>query len=121
MPEEEFLVLQMHELLSWLNHRQVLTILIVAQHGILGDMKSPLDLSYLSDTVLLLRYFEAGGVVRQAISVVKKRFGPHERTIREYKIQARGISLGPPLTEFHGILSGIPNFSGTARKLLPNN
>jgi circadian clock protein KaiC len=120
MPEEDFLVLQMHELLGWLNHRHVLTILIVAQHGILGDMKSPLDLSYLSDTVLLLRYFEAGGMVRQAISVVKKRFGPHERVIREYKIQARGISVGPPLTEFHGILSGIPSFSGTSRKLLPN-
>jgi circadian clock protein KaiC len=118
MPEEQFLVLQMHDLLSWLNHHGVLTILVVAQHGILGDMKSPIDLSYLSDTVLLLRYFEAVGEVRQAISVVKKRVGPHERAIREYRFCETGIDVGPPLADFHGVLTGVPNFTGRSSKLM---
>lgn len=118
MPEEQFLVLQMHDLLSWLNQHGVLTILVVAQHGILGDMKSPIDLSYLSDTVLLLRYFEAIGEVRQAISVVKKRVGPHERAIREYRFCESGIDVGPPLADFHGVLTGVPNFTGRPSKLM---
>jgi circadian clock protein KaiC len=120
MPEEQFLVLQMHDLLGWLNHHDVLSILVMAQHGILGDMKSPIDLSYLSDTVLLLRYFEAQGEVRQALSVVKKRFGPHERTIREYRFCATGIEVGPPLVDFHGVLTGVPSFTGGSGELLPS-
>jgi circadian clock protein KaiC len=114
MPEEEFLVLQMHEMLSWLNRQGVLTIVVMAQHGVLGDVRTPIDISYLSDTVLLLRYFEAGGRVRQALSVVKKRVGPHERAIREFKLDASRIAVGPPLTEFHGVLTGVPRFAGDA-------
>jgi circadian clock protein KaiC len=120
MPEEHFLILQMHDLLGWLNQQGVVTILVMAQHGILGDMKSPIDLSYLSDTVLLLRYFEAQGEVRQALSVVKKRIGPHERAIREYRLCETGVEVGPPLTDFHGVLTGVPNFKGGSRKLLPS-
>ncbi|MBV8166718.1 MAG: AAA family ATPase, partial [Alphaproteobacteria bacterium] len=112
MPEEDFLVLQMHEMLSWLNRQGVLTIVVMAQHGVLGDVRTPIDISYLSDTVLLLRYFEASGQVRQALSVVKKRVGAHERAIREFKLDASRITVGPPLSEFHGVLTGVPRFAG---------
>jgi circadian clock protein KaiC len=108
MPEEQFLIMQMHELLSYLNHRGVLTILILAQHGIVDRMRSPVDLSYLSDTVLMLRYFETGGSFKQAVSVVKKRSGAHERVIREFRIGPSGIHVGQPLIEFHGIFTGTP-------------
>jgi circadian clock protein KaiC len=121
MPEEQFLVLQLHELLSWLNRHGVLTLVVMAQHGVLGDMRAPMDVSYLSDTVLLLRYFEAGGMVRQAISVVKKRVGEHERAIREFKLTPHGIVIGPPLTDFHGVLTGVPSFSGKPAALLATN
>jgi circadian clock protein KaiC len=120
MPGEHFLILQMHELLSYLNHQGILTLLVMAQHGILGDMKTPTDLSYLSDTVLLLRYFESGGEVRQAISVVKKRIGPHERSIREYRLSSKGVEVGPPLMDFHGVLTGVPEYIGKSRRLLPS-
>jgi circadian clock protein KaiC len=109
MPEEQALVLHMHELLQYLNRQGVTTFLTVAQHGLVGDMKSPVDVTYLADTVILLRYFEAVGRVRRAISVVKKRTGAHEDTIREYLIGEDGITLGEPLIGFQGILRGVPN------------
>ena len=118
MPEERFLVLQMHELLSALNQLGVITILVLAQHGLMGPMQTPLDLSYLSDAVLMLRYFEAEGRVRRAISIVKKRSGTHEDAIREFRLTAQGVKVGPPLTDFQGILSGVPNYRGKARPLL---
>ncbi|RAK51464.1 ATPase domain-containing protein [Phenylobacterium deserti] len=108
MPGEHALILHMHELLQYLNRRGVTTFLTVAQHGLVGDMKTPVDITYLADTVVLLRYFEDRGRVRRAISVVKKRTGHHEETIREYQIDRNGITLGPPLTDFQGILRGVP-------------
>jgi circadian clock protein KaiC len=108
MPEEQSLVLHMHELLQYLNRQGASTFLTVAQHGLVGDMKAPVDVTYLADTVILLRYFEARGRVRRAISVVKKRTGAHEDTIREYRIDNRGITLGDPLMNFQGILRGVP-------------
>jgi circadian clock protein KaiC len=112
MPEEQALVLHMHELLQYLNRQGATTFLTVAQHGLVGDMKSPVDVTYLADTVILLRYFEARGRVRRAISVVKKRTGSHEDTIRELKIDGRGITLGEPLTGFQGVLRGVPSLVG---------
>jgi circadian clock protein KaiC len=112
MPEENALILHMHELLQYLNRQGAATFLTVAQHGLVGDMKSPVDVTYLADTVILLRYFEAVGRVRRAISVVKKRTGAHEDTIREYRIGSDGISLGAPLTEFQGVLRGVPTMIG---------
>ncbi|HEY0142212.1 MAG TPA: ATPase domain-containing protein [Thermoanaerobaculia bacterium] len=109
MPEERFLTIQMHELLSYLGKHGVATLLVVAQHGLLGDrMMSPVDVSYLADCVILLRYFELAGEIRKAVSVVKKRSGAHERAIRPLAISQEGLVVGPPLTEFHGILSGTP-------------
>jgi circadian clock protein KaiC len=112
MPDERFLILQMHELLSYLGQQGVLTILVLAQHGLVGPMDTPLDISYLSDAVLMLRYFELAGTVRRALSVVKKRSGKHEHTIREFRLSSTGISLGPPLTKFSGIFSGNPRYTG---------
>ena len=112
MPGEHALVLHMHELLQYLNRKGATTFLTVAQHGLVGDMKSPVDVTYLADTVILLRYFEAKGRVRRAISVVKKRTGAHEDTIREYRIDGRGISLGDPLVNFQGVLRGVPTLVG---------
>ena len=108
MPEERQLILHMHELLQYLNRRGVSTFLTVAQHGLVGDMKAPVDVTYLADTVILLRYFEAMGRVRRAISVIKKRTSAHEDTIREYRIHSGGITLGEPLTGFQGVLRGVP-------------
>lgn len=113
MPEERFLIIQLHELLSYLGHKGVVTFLIVSQHGMLGSMmQTPVDTSYLADSVVLFRYFEAKGEMRQAISVIKKRSGRHERTIREFRMDDSGLHVGAPLREFHGILSGIPTFHG---------
>ncbi len=112
MPEEHFLILHMHELLQFLNWQGVATFLTVAQHGLVGDMKSPVDVTYLADSVLLLRYFEAVGQVRRAISVLKKRTGAHENTIREFSIGNGGLSIGPPVDSFHGVLGGIPQLVG---------
>jgi circadian clock protein KaiC len=109
MPEEQALILHMHELLQYLNRQGAATYLTVAQHGLVGDMKSPVDVTYLADTVILLRYFEAAGRVRRAISVVKKRTGAHEDTIREYRIAEAGMSLGEPLENFQGVLRGVPS------------
>lgn len=108
MPHENALLLHMHELLQFANRHGATTFLTVAQHGLVGEMKSPVDLTYLADTVVLLRYFEAQGRVRRAISVVKKRTSKHEDTIREYMIDSRGLTLGDPLTNFHGVLRGTP-------------
>ena len=118
MAEEQFIILQMHELLTYLNQQGVLTILVLAQHGLVGAMQSPIDLTYLSDTVLLLRFFEANGELRRAISVLKKRTGGHEPSIREYRIDKKGIRVGEPLSQFSGILTGVPKFSGGSEHLL---
>lgn len=107
MPEEEFLVLQLHELLSFLRQRGVLTILVVAQAGLVGTMKSPLDVSYLADTVVMLRYFESRGSVRKAFSVMKRRSGKHATEIRELLFD-RGLRVGPKLSEMEGVLAGMP-------------
>jgi len=119
MPDERFLVLQMHELLSYLSQMGVLTILVLAQHGLVGPMDTPLDISYLSDAVLMLRYFEYDGTVRRALSVVKKRSGRHEHTIREFRLSPGGVQLGPPLKGFRGIFSGTPVYTGEESPLLP--
>jgi circadian clock protein KaiC len=122
MPEERHLTLQLHELLSFLNQQGVLTIMVLAQQGLVGQMQSGVDLTYLADTVLILRYFEAAGAVKQAISMIKKRSGNHERTIREFRVSSRGIEVGEPLTNMHGVLTGVPTFHnspGNANILLP--
>jgi circadian clock protein KaiC len=114
MPEEQFLILHMHELLQYLNRQGAATFLTVAQHGLVGDMKSPVDVTYLADTVLLLRYFEAMGKVRRAVSVLKKRTGAHENSIREFSIDKNGLSIGDPLDKFPGVLRGVPQYRGDA-------
>ncbi len=119
MPEENSLILHMHELLQYLNRQGAATFMTVAQHGLVGDMKAPVDVTYLADTVILLRYFEAMGKVRRAISVIKKRTGFHEATIREYRIDKRGLTIGAPLENFHGVLRGVPVYSGGGQPLLP--
>jgi circadian clock protein KaiC len=121
MPDGRFLILQMHELLSYLGQLGVFTILVLAQHGLVGPMETPLDLSYLSDSVVMLRYFEYGGRVRRALSVVKKRSGNHEHTIREFRLTPRGLSVGPPLVEFSGIFSGSPQYTGDPSPLLADD
>lgn len=109
MPNERFLILHLHELLTYLGRNGVATLLVSAQHGLIGaQMRSPIDASYLADAVVMLRYFEAEGEVRQAISVVKKRGGRHERTIRDFSMDAKGLHIGPPLRQFRGILTGVP-------------
>ena len=112
MPDENALVLHVHELLQYLNRQGASTFLTVAQHGLVGDMKAPVDITYLADTVVLLRYFEALGRVRRAISCIKKRASDHEDTIREYRIGTRGLHIGEPLEGFAGVLRGSPNFVG---------
>ncbi|HET9394968.1 MAG TPA: ATPase domain-containing protein, partial [Nitrospiraceae bacterium] len=108
MSEEQHLVLQMHEILTYLSQKGVVTILVLANHGLVGQMSAPVDMTYLCDAVMLLRFFESGGRLRRAISVVKKRVGPHEDTIREFRISANGVTVGEPLAEFRGILTGAP-------------
>jgi circadian clock protein KaiC len=111
MPEERFLVIHLHELLTYLGQKDVATLLIGAHAGLIGGpMVSPVDATYLADAVLLLRYFELRGEVRQAISVIKKRAGAHERTIREFSLTSEGISVGEPLRNFRGILTGVPQW-----------
>ena len=118
MPEEQSLILHLHELLQYLNRQGVTTFLTVAQHGLVGDMKAPVDVTYLADSVILLRYFEAFGRVRRAMSVIKKRTSAHEDTIREYQIDARGIQLGAPLQGFQGVLRGVPQYVGAGDPLM---
>lgn len=112
MPDERFLVLQMHELLTYLSQCGVMSVMVLGQHGLLGPVETRLDISYLSDAVLLLRYFEFEGAVRRALSVVKKRSGGHEHTIREFRLGAQGVTVGPPLRGFTGIFTGTPTYDG---------
>jgi circadian clock protein KaiC len=118
MPEEQFLILHLHELLQYLNRQGVATFLTVAQHGTVGDTKQKIDITYLADTVILLRFFEAAGRVRRAISVIKKRAGAHEDTIREFRISDLGFTVGAPLREFQGVLRGEPTYIGHAHPLM---
>jgi circadian clock protein KaiC len=120
MPEERFLSTHLHELLTYLGHRNVVTLMTLAQHGLIGpQVASPVDISYLSDTVLLMRYFEAFGAIRRAISVVKKRSGGHEIFLRELSFGPGGIVIGEPLTQFQGVLGGQPTFRGDEADLSP--
>ena len=119
MPEERFLTIQLHVLLMYLSEKNVASMLIGAHHGIIGSqMQAPVDASYLADAVILLRYFEAKGEVRQAISVVKKRGGVHERTIREFGLIDGRIRVGDPLRHFRGVLTGVPVYEGSNDPLL---
>jgi circadian clock protein KaiC len=117
MPNEQFLAMQLHELFAYLGQQGIATIITLAQHGLIGaSMESPIDVSYLADTVLLFRYFERAGQIRQALSVVKKRSGPHERTIRELIFAKGRVYVGEPLADFEGVLTGVPRFlGGTSR------
>lgn len=117
MPEERYLTIQLHEMFTYLNHKGAVTFLVSAQHGLLGQMDSPVDTTYLADAVILFRFFEAQGEVRQALSVVKKRTGAHERTIREYQLDRTGLRVGEPLRKFHGVLTGVPRLLGSNRPL----
>jgi circadian clock protein KaiC len=116
MPEEGFLTTHLHELFSYLNQKGVLTLTVVAQHGMIvgGGAPGEVDVSYLADTVLLFRYFEMRGEIRQAVGVFKKRTGEHERTLRELRITARGVTVGEPLREFRGVMTGVPQYEGKA-------
>jgi circadian clock protein KaiC len=119
MPGEKFLINQLHELSAYLNQQGVLTIFVLAQHGLTVTAEAPVDLSYLADTVVNLRFFEMNGEVRKALSVIKKRSGRHEHTIREFMLEAgRGIRIGAPLREFRGILTGVPEFMGSTQQML---
>jgi circadian clock protein KaiC len=114
MPEERSLIVQLHEMLTFLSHRGVVSLLLMAQHGIVGSMAAPIDITYLADTVVLFRYFEVTGEVRRAISVMKNRTGRHERTIREIEF-GPGVRVRQPLTQFQGVLSGTPEIVGGER------
>ncbi|TFI58117.1 circadian clock protein KaiC [Sphingomonas parva] len=120
MPHEQFMLLQMHEIVTYLNQQGVLTFLILAQSGMIGSMQSPVDLTYLSDAVILLRFFEARGEIRRALSMLKKRTGPHESTIRELMIDGGGIRVGSRLEGFRGVLTGVPVLEGNNDDLLVN-
>jgi circadian clock protein KaiC len=119
MPEERFLTTHLHELFSYLNQKGVVTIMVVAQHGMIVGAGGPsdVDISYLADTVLLFRYFEAHGEIFQALSVFKKRTGSHERTLRQLKISERGVAVGEPLREFQGVMTGVPQYEGKTAML----
>jgi len=119
MPGEKYLVNQLHELSSYLNQQGVVTIFVLAQHGLVAAAEAPVDLSYLADTVVSVRFFEAAGEIKQALAVIKKRSGHHERSIRELKLDGeKGIRVGPPLKEFQGVLTGIPLFRGKGGRML---
>lgn len=122
IPTTDAPVTRMHELLSYLNERAVATLIILAQHGMVGTtMPVPIDLSYLADAIVLLRFFESGGEVRKAISVVKKRTGAHENSIRELKLGPDRIQVGEPLKHFQGILTGVPQYTGTSKPLMSDD
>ena len=119
MPEERLLPVQVHELLTYLANNRVTSIMTLVQRGVFGNpVDDAADVSYLADSVILLRYFEVNGAVRQAISVVKKRSGNHERTIREFRVGRGGLRVGEPLTEFQGVLTGVPEYTGEIRPLM---
>ena len=112
IPTADVPIVRMHELLSFLNERSVATLIVLAQHGTIGTvMPAPVDLSYLADAIVLFRFFEARGEIRKAISVVKKRTGSHETAIRELKIGPGRLYVGEPLTDFHGVLTGVPHYT----------
>jgi circadian clock protein KaiC len=117
MPEERFLITHLHELFAYLNQKGVTTIMVVAQHGLLAGGMSEIDVSYLADTVLLFRYFEAHGEIHQAVSVFKKRTGSHQRTVREVRITTDGVTVGEPLVGFRGIMTGTPEYEGETRMI----
>ena len=118
MPEEGFLSLHIHELLAYLNHLGVTTFLVLAQHGVVGSVSAnSADITYTADSVIVFRFFEALGGIRRAISVLKKRHGPHEETIREYSLKTGRLEVGEPLTEFQGVLTGVPTFVGDSKNL----
>ncbi|HVX39278.1 MAG TPA: ATPase domain-containing protein [Gemmatimonadaceae bacterium] len=122
MPSERLLTVQVHELLSYLANHRVSILMTLVQYGVFGGpVDEAAEVSYLADTVLLLRYFEHAGVVRQAISVVKKRSGPHEHTIRECRVDQGGLAVGKPLAEFHGVLTGVPTYTGGTAPLMDQN
>jgi circadian clock protein KaiC len=115
MPHEEFLHLHLHELLSYLNQQGVMTVMVLAQHGLIGHMGTPIDVSYLADSVIITRFFEALGTIRKAISIIKKRSGPHEGAVRELVMSKGGVTVGPPLSDFQGVLTGVPSYLGGNR------
>jgi circadian clock protein KaiC len=119
LPNEQFLVTQLHEMLNYLAEYGVLTILVAAQSGTIGPIQTTADVSYLADTLILLRFFEHDGSLKKAVSVVKHRKSAHEETIRELQIRSDGIHIGPPLRQFRGVLSGAPEFLGRAEDLIP--
>jgi circadian clock protein KaiC len=112
MPGSKYLMLQMHELLTYLNYRNVHTILILGQHGVLGEMRGDVDMSYLTDAILLFRFFEARGKLLKAVSMVKSRTNENEQTIREFRIGPGGIEVGQELTDFQGVLAGVTAYHG---------
>lgn len=120
MPDGKFLILQMHELLSYLGQKGVVSILVLAQQGVINPADTPVDISYLSDALIMQRYFEHRGIIRRALSVVKKRSGKHENSVREFRLSADGIHVGPPLSGLDGILSSAPQYTGDPAKLLPD-
>jgi circadian clock protein KaiC len=115
MPHEEYLHLHLHELLMYLNQQGVMTVMILAQHGLVGPMGTPIDISYLADSVIITRYFEAVGHIRKAISIIKKRSGPHESSVRELRLTPDGVVVGEPLSDFQGVLTGVPTYLGAAK------
>ena len=117
VPEEKFLLLHLHELLSYLGQNGVATILVFAQHGLVGTMHAPVDVSYLADCVLLLRYFEARGRIRKAVSVVKRRGGMHDTAIRDFAMSGEGLAIGAPLVDFRGVLTGVPTFDTIVKEI----
>lgn len=118
MPNDQYLVVQMHELLSYLSQHDVVTLLILGQHGLIGDVRSDVDLSYLSDTIILMRFFEAAGSVRRGLSVVKTRVSGHEPTIREFTLGPDGLTIGAILRDFEGVLNGTPVYRGSSGALM---
>jgi circadian clock protein KaiC len=121
MPQDDFLNLHLHELLMFLNQRGIITVMVLAQQGLVGPMGSPVDVSYLADSVILTRFFEARGSVRKAISIIKKRSGAHENTIREVVMAVDGIRIGKPLIDFEGVLTGVPRFVGSSDQILTDH
>lgn len=117
VPEERFLLLHLHELLSYLGQAGVATVLVFAQHGLVGSMHSTVDVSYLADSVILMRYFEARGRIRKAVSIMKKRGGVHDTAIRDFTMSSEGLAIGQPLEDYRGVLTGVPTFDNIAKEI----
>jgi circadian clock protein KaiC len=117
MPGERYLLLQMHELLGYLNQQGVITMLVLGQHGIIGEVQNDIDISYLSDVVVLFRYFEHHGEVLTAVAAVKSRANAHERSIRQFRLGGKGVEVGEALRDFEGVLSGLPSYRGSTALL----